>query len=76
VLDFEAVPYMDSQGSEQLREILEFVESQSASLRLARVKPVVRAKLERDGLLERIGGDHVHGNVHRAVEAELAAPHH
>ena len=76
VLDFEAVPYMDSQGSEQLREILEFVEAQNATLRLARVKPGVRAKLERDGLLEQIGGDRVHGNVHRAVEAQLgAAPH-
>ena len=76
VLDFEAVPYMDSQGSEQLREILEFVEAQTATLRLARVKPGVRAKLERDGLLEQIGGDRVHGNVHRAVEAQLgAAPH-
>ena len=70
VLDFEAVPCMDSQGSEQLRQILEFVESQNATLRLARVKPEVRAKLERDGLLGRIGGDRVHGNVHRAVEAE------
>jgi len=76
LLDFEAVPYMDSQGSEQLREILEFVEAQNATLRLARVKPGVRAKLERDGLLEQIGGDRVHGNVHRAVEAQLgAAPH-
>ena len=73
VLDFEAVPYMDSQGSEQLREILEFVEAQNATLRLARVKPGVRAKLERDGLLEQIGGDRVHGNVHRAVEAQLGA---
>jgi high affinity sulfate transporter 1 len=71
VLDFEAVPYMDSQGSEQLREILRFVEYQHASLRLARVKPNVRARLERDGLLELIGADHVHGNVHRAVEAQL-----
>jgi SulP family sulfate permease len=76
VLDFEAVPYMDSQGSEQLREILEFVEAQNATLRLARVKPGVRARLERDGLLEQIGGDRLHGNVHRAVEAQLgASPH-
>ena len=75
VLDFEAVPYMDSQGSEQLREILEFVESQNATLRLARVKPEVRVTLERDGLLERIGGERVHGNVHRAVEAQLGASH-
>ena len=59
VLDLEAVPYMDSQGSEQLRRDPGFVESQNATLRLARVKPVVRAKLERDGLLGQIGGDRV-----------------
>ena len=57
VLDFEGVDFMDSQGSAKLREILEFVESQDATLRLARVKPEVRVMLERDGLLERIGAD-------------------
>jgi sulfate permease, SulP family len=74
VLDLEAVPYIDSQGSEQLGEILRYVESQNATLRLARLKPNVRVKLERDGVLERLGADHVHGNVHRAVEAALAQP--
>ena len=43
------------------------------TLRLARVKPAVRATLEREGTIERLGADHVHGNVHRAVEAQLSA---
>ena len=42
------------------------------SLRLARVKPPVLKVLEADGVLELIGSDHVHGNVDRALEAELA----
>jgi hypothetical protein len=25
-----------------------------------------------DGVIELVGADHVHGNVHRAVEAQLA----
>ena len=29
--------------------------------------------LEADGFVDRIGADHIHGNVHRAVEADLAA---
>ena len=74
VLDFEAVPYIDSQGMEQLREIIRFAESRDATLRVARLKQAVREKLARDGLLESIGPDHIHGNVHRAVEAELATP--
>ena len=40
-------------------------------LRLARVKPDVRAVLDREGIVERLGRDHIHGNVHRAVEAQL-----
>ena len=43
------------------------------TLRLARVKPAVRATLEREGTIERLGPEHVHGNVHRAVEAQLSA---
>jgi hypothetical protein len=27
--------------------------------------------LEADGVVDRIGADHIHGNVHRAVDAQL-----
>jgi len=73
VLDFEAVPFIDSQGAEQLSQIQQLVSGQGATLRLGRVKPHVMAVLERDAVIDRIGADHVHGNIHRAVEAELAA---
>jgi sulfate permease, SulP family len=73
VLDLEAVPFIDSQGSEQLSQIHQLVETSGATLRLARVKPPVLAVLQRDGVIGRIGADHVHGNVHRAVEAQRAA---
>ena len=72
VLDLEAVPFIDSQGAEQLSQIQELVAAQEATLRLARVKPSVLAVLQRDGVIDQIGADHVHGNVHRAVEAQLA----
>jgi SulP family sulfate permease len=35
------------------------------------VKPQVRAVLETDRVVDVVGADHVHGNVHRAVEAQL-----
>jgi SulP family sulfate permease len=73
VLDLEAVPFIDSQGSEQLRQILQFADAQGATLRLARLKPSVRRTLERDGLIDQIGNGRLHGNIHRAVEAQLAA---
>jgi SulP family sulfate permease len=72
VLDFEGVNFVDSQGSAKLHEILDFADEAGLVLRLARVKPAVRGTLERDGVLDRVGADHVHGNVHRAVAAQLA----
>jgi sulfate permease, SulP family len=73
VLDFEGVNFIDSQGAEQLAAILELVESNDATLRLARVKPIVLAVLRADGFVDRLGADRIHGNVDRAVEAQLDA---
>jgi len=72
VLDLEGVNFIDSQGAAKLTEIHTRAETQRITLRLARGKPQVLAVLEAEGLLDRIGTDHIHGNVHRAVEAELA----
>ncbi|MFF2369224.1 SulP family inorganic anion transporter [Agromyces sp. NPDC058110] len=72
VLDLEGVGFIDSQGAAKLTEIRDLTEAEGIALRLARVKPSVGTVLGAQGLLERIGADHVHGNVHRAVEAQLA----
>ena len=74
VLDLEGVDFVDSQGAAKLAEIHELVSNNGARLRLARVKPPVFKVLEADGIVELIGADHVHGNVNRALEAELAEP--
>ena len=70
VLDLEGVNFIDSQGSAKLTEIHELLEADDVALRLARVKPRVRRPAA-DGVLDLIGADHVHGNVHRAVQAQL-----
>jgi sulfate permease, SulP family len=72
VLDLEGVDFIDSQGSAKLAELREVAEMDGVTLRLARVKPKVMAVLEADGLVTELGADHVHGNVHRAVEAQLS----
>jgi sulfate permease, SulP family len=72
VLDLEGVNFVDSQGAAKLTEIHELTEADGVALRLARVKPQVLAVLEVEGIIDRIGTDHVHGNVHLAVEAQLA----
>ena len=73
VLDCEGIDFIDSQGSAKMREILELTEQAGVTLRLARVKPAVRELLRRDHVLDRIGDHRIHGNVHRAVEAQLLA---
>ncbi len=72
VLDFGGIDFIDSQGSQKLGEIARFADDAQVMLRLARVKPVVIAVLERDGVLDLIGRDRLHGNVFRAVAAHLA----
>jgi SulP family sulfate permease len=69
VLDCEGINFVDSQGSAKMAEIARLAEDSGLTLSLARVKPAVAATLERDGVLERIGSDHIHGNVYRAVQA-------
>jgi SulP family sulfate permease len=73
VLDCEGIDFVDSQGAAKLNELLEYAESASMELRLARVKPNVARVLERDGVLGRVGESHIHGNVQRAVMAQLDA---
>ena len=71
VLDCEGIDFIDSQGSAKLGEVLELTEQAGVALRLARVKPAVAEVLRRDGLLDRLGEGRTHGNVHRAVEAQV-----
>jgi anti-anti-sigma factor len=73
VLDLEGVDFVDSQGAAKLAEILDFAVSAGVQLRLARLKPAVASVLEKDGVLGRFGEERIHGNVHRAVEAQLTA---
>src|SRR4051794_12383265 len=70
ILDLEGVDFVDSQGSEKIAEIHEFTKGAGTALRLSGLKPQVRSVLDADGILELVGADHLHGNVHRAVMAQ------
>ncbi len=73
VLDLEGVNFVDSQGAAKMSDLHELTEANDVELRLARVKPDVFDVLAADGVIERIGRDRIHGNVHRAVAAAQAA---
>jgi anti-anti-sigma factor len=72
VLDLEGVDLIDSQGAAKVTEIEGLARARGVSLRLARVKPVAREVLDAEGVIDRLGADHVHGNIFRAVDAALA----
>jgi high affinity sulfate transporter 1 len=72
VLDLEGVNFIDSQGSAKLIEIHDLAKADGITLRLARVKPQVLRVLEADGTVGLIGTHRIHGNVYRAVDAQLA----
>ena len=69
VLDLANTDFIDSQGSAKLAELHEFTEANGIVLRLARVKRPVLARLQADGVVDLIGADHIHDNVHGAVDA-------
>jgi SulP family sulfate permease len=72
VLDCEGIDFVDSQGSAKMREIFELTKHAGVTLHLARVKPTVFELLRRDGVIDAIGEDRIHGNVFRAVEAQIS----
>jgi anti-anti-sigma regulatory factor len=73
VIDCGGINFIDSQGAAKMADVVTLAHDAGLSLRLTRLKPAPRAILERDGVIELIGADHLHGNIHRAVEAEQAA---
>jgi SulP family sulfate permease len=74
VLDCEGINFIDSQGSAALADIVTLAVEAGITLRLARLKPDVRTVLTKDGVIDVIGPDKIHGNVFRAVQAQLAPP--
>ena len=73
VLDCGGINFVDSQGAAKMADIVDLAREAGVTLRLARLKPAVRATLARDGVIERIGAERIHGNIFRAVQAAQAA---
>lgn len=71
VISFEGVDFIDSQGADQIAEVLTLAEPYGAELRLARVKPNVLELLRRSGVAEQLGEDRIYGNVYGACADRL-----
>ena len=71
ILDCGSIHFIDSQGSAQLKDAATTLAASGIGFRLARLRPNVREVLERDGVLELVGSDRVHGGLNEAVDAQL-----
>ena len=74
VISFEGIDFIDSQGSEKLREILGLAETYGAEVRIARVKPRVLEVLRLDGVIDRLGDDRLYDNLYEAARDRIE-PH-
>jgi len=72
VIDFEWVNFLDSQGSSELDRLIQAAADRGISIHFARVKTAIRAILDADGVIERLGADRVHKSIHDAVDAALS----
>ena len=57
--------FIDSQGTAQVAAIARLTREAGLELHVARLKDAVAVVLDREGSLDLIGRDHLHGNVDR-----------
>ncbi len=73
VIDCEQMAVMDMTGADKLRELVEELHDNDVDVHLARLHGAANGVADRMGVLDLVGGDHVHPTVTVAVEAAVAA---
>jgi len=68
LIDMEGVNYLDLEGSDMLNEITKDMKGVGVEIHLARVKHEAMEMLEKDGVDQIIGRDHIHAKVAEAVQ--------
>jgi len=63
LIDMEGINYIDIEGSDMLAEITKDMRGVGVEIHLARVKHAVMEMLEKDGVDQIIGRDHIHDKV-------------
>ena len=71
ILSMEGVNFIDTEGADVIKKIAETGESLGIDLHLARLKPQVLSILQRDGVIDMVGADHVHDDIAAAVEMHV-----
>ena len=71
ILRMRHVPVVDSTGIHALEELFEKTRRDGTALVLSGVRPLPLRTLQRAGLVQRIGIENVHGNIHTALARAL-----
>jgi high affinity sulfate transporter 1 len=71
VIDFVGVNFVDSQGAEEIDNIVRVAAQEQCSIRFARVRRGVMAVLRADGVIAHLGEHRLHDNLDQAIDAAL-----
>jgi high affinity sulfate transporter 1 len=72
ILSMEGVNFIDTEGADRLKKVSQAGLNLGVDLHLARVKPQVFEVLERDGVIDLIGTEHIHDDIAAAVKLHLS----
>ena len=72
IISMEGVNFIDTEGADSLKKIAEVGIDMGIDLHLARVKPQVLEVLQRHGVIDLIGIEHIHDDIAAAVELHLS----
>lgn len=79
VIRLNRVPFMDITGLQTLEEVIQQLQQRNIVVKLCEANKTVLAKLEKTGILQRIGAEHYHSEFHAALsgdEEQEKAPGH
>jgi SulP family sulfate permease len=72
ILSMEGVNFIDTEGADIIMKIALAGKEYGIDLHLARLKPQVMAVLQRHGVIDQIGVEHIHHDITAAVELHLS----
>lgn len=71
IISLRSVNFIDSHGSDKLNQIVGLADTYGIDLRLTEIKSQVRQTLEMDGVIDRLGPDHVYDSIFNACSDHL-----
>lgn len=73
ILDMESCDIIDLEGSEELEDVVKELKESGIEFYMARTKKGIKQILEKDGVIDVIGSDHLYDHVYEAVDEALKA---